>query len=408
VVHDPKGQPRGGDPEWPAHVTETRPWSQTTRSGTRDDRLVDHVAVSIPPSISELAVPVDAALAAELEVAVRAIVTLDNAHGASLEPLAALLLRTESVASSKIERIDASTADYARASYGMRSNPSATSMVNATQALAAMVETVDRTGTVDLPLMTEAHALLMADDPHEARDAGRLRTVQNWIGGSDHSPRAVLHVPPPPDRVPELMDDLIAFSNRNDAPAIAQAAIAHAQFESIHPFTDGNGRIGRALINAVLRRRDVTTRIVVPLASALVAHRDRYFDHLSAYRTGEVSPIISGFARASRVAAVESRRTAVRLAAIPDEWRSITGNVRAGSATARLLEMLPAHPALSSLEACDLVEGPTSSVYHAVERLHEAGVLRPLTDRKRDQVWGAGAILDELDDLGARIARAAR
>jgi Fic family protein len=370
--------------------------------------MLDHVDTSIPPLIAELPVPLDAPLAAELETAVREIVVLDNAYGTILEPLAALLLRTESVASSKIERIEASTADFARAAHGTRSNPSATAMVSATKALTAMIRTVDRTGDIDLSLVTSAHALLMADDAHEADHAGHLRDVQNWIGGSDHSPRAALYVPPPPDRVPDLMRDLIVFSNRHDAPALAQAAIAHAQFESIHPFTDGNGRIGRALINAVLRRRDVTSRIVVPLASALVAHRDRYFDHLDAYRSGDIRPIVSGFAHASEVAAVESQASALRLAEIPDEWRSLTGSVRAGSATARLLALLPTHPALSTSDAGDLIGGPTSGVYDAVERLHEAGVLRPLTDRKRDQVWGAGAILDELDDLSARIASAAR
>jgi Fic family protein len=109
--------------------------------------------------------------------------------------------------------------------------------------------------------------------------------------------------------------DLIAFANRNDLPVLVQAAIAHAQFESIHPFTDGNGRIGRALINAILRRRGATTHVVVPLASALVAHRDRYFDLLNSYRDGNVRPLMASFADASRIAAVESRTTASRLAA---------------------------------------------------------------------------------------------
>jgi hypothetical protein len=88
-------------PPWPVHGTETRPWSQVARAGTRDDRMLDHVDTSIPPLIAELPVPLDAPLAAELETAVREIVVLDNAYGTILEPLAALLLRTESVASSK-------------------------------------------------------------------------------------------------------------------------------------------------------------------------------------------------------------------------------------------------------------------------------------------------------------------
>jgi Fic family protein len=194
--------------------------------------------------------------------------------------------------------------------------------MNATRALTAMVDAVDRTGAVEQRFLTEAHAMLMADDPSEAEQAGRLRTVQNWIGGSDHAPRGALYVPPPPDLVPQLVDDLLAFSNRADAPAIAQAAIAHAQFESIHPFTDGNGRIGRVLINAILRQRRVTTSIVVPVASALVARRDRYFDHLDAYRVGEVEPIIASLTVAAEIAALESQRSAGNLAPSPSVGRT--------------------------------------------------------------------------------------
>ncbi len=193
---------------------------------------------------------------------------------------------------------------------------------------------------------------------------------------------------------------------RSWRPALVQAAIAHAQFESIHPFTDGNGRIGRALVNTVLRRRGATTRVVVPLASALVARRDRYFDLLNAYREGDVRPLIATFAQSSRIAAAESQITAGRLGEIPEEWRAMV-KARAGSAAAQLLAQLPSRPILSSEDALTIVDGPRSSVFAAINRLHDAGVLRPLTDRKRDQVWGASLILDELEDLSLRIGRAA-
>jgi Fic family protein len=176
----------------------------------------------------------------------------------------------------------------------------------------------------------------------------------------------------------------------------------------VHPFTDGNGRIGRALINTILRRRGATTRVVIPLASALVAHRDRYFDLLGQYRDGDVRPIQASFTEATRIAAAESRGTARRLAGIPAQWREMTGGVRTGSAAAKLLILLPRHPVLSADDACAALDSPVSSVYSALERLAQAGVIRPLTTRRRNQVWGAGLILDELEDLGQRIAAAAR
>jgi Fic family protein len=394
--------------DWPAHRREVHPWRQLHRAGTRDDQTLQEVTVWLPPLIADRALPLDGTLAAELEVAMRQITTLDAAHDGTLQALGLLLLRTESVSSSKIESVQASLEDYARALHGIRANSSAVSMAAATAALDSMIRNVSPGRLIALDDIATAHALLMADERSEADYTGRLRDMQNWIGGSDHSPRAALYVPPPPDTVPAYMADLLAFANRDDLPALAQAAIAHAQFESIHPFTDGNGRIGRALINTILRRRGATTQIVVPLASALVAHRERYFELLGSYRDGQVHPLLTSFAHACRIAAAEAATTANRLGEIPSEWRSLAGPVRAGSAAARLLDLLPTQPILSAEDACSLIDASRSSVFAAISRLQGAGVLRPLTDRKRDQVWGAGAILDELDDLSLRIARASR
>jgi Fic family protein len=363
------------------------------------------VSTSLPPRIADQGITLDSVLTADLESAMHEITALD-CEGLGLDALGVLLLRTESVASSKIEAVEASLDDYARALHGIRSNASAVAMVAATTALDTMIRNVTTGGRIELAAITSAHAALMRDDPAEAAHAGRLRDMQNWIGGSDFSPRNALYVPPPPNTVPGYMDDLVAFANRDDLPSLAQAALAHAQFESIHPFTDGNGRIGRALINTVLRRRAATARIVVPLASALVAHRERYFDMLNAYRSGEVRPLLVSFAESSRIAASESRITAVRLSEVPQEWRQQIGSTRSGSVVIKLLDLLPSQPIISSEDAENLTGAPRSSVFAAIKRLHDAGILRPLTDRRRDQIWGAGAILDELDDLGARIADA--
>jgi Fic family protein len=398
-------RPVRGSVAWPPHRLETHPWQQAHRGGTKEDRMLREVTTALPPLIAEQSVTLDSALTTDLESAMREITALD-AEGTGLSALGVLLLRTESVASSKIEAIEASLDDYARALHGIRSNSSASSMAAATTALDSMIGQVSRGSRLKLTAITSAHEVLMRDDPAEAAYAGRLRDMQNWIGGSDYSPRAALYVPPPPGTVQMYMDDLIAFSNRDDLPALAQAALAHAQFESIHPFTDGNGRIGRALINTVLRRRGATTRVVIPLASALVAHRERYFGILNAYRRGQVTSLLTSFAQSSRIAATESRITATRLSHVPTEWRDLVGPMRRGSAVHELLDILPTKPILSSEDAASLLGTSRSSVFAAINRLHKAGVLRPLTDRQRDQVWGAGAILDELDELSTRIAQA--
>jgi Fic family protein len=370
--------------------------------------MLREIDVSLPPLIAGLEPVLTGRIAADGEDAVRAIMALDLRHGAALRSLDNLLLRTESVASSKIEGLDAGSDAYARATHGIRANSTATEMAAGTEAIAALLGTV----RIDTPLaaadVLAAHAVLMRNDTLDHTYAGRWRDVQNWIGGSDHSPRDADYVPPPPESVDGYMRDLFAFANRTDVPVLAHVALLHAQFESIHPFTDGNGRIGRALINAVLRRRGVTTRVVVPIASALVARRDRYFALLSDYRLGDPDGIISEFSSAAQIAAEESMTTAERIRDLPDEWRTALGSVRAGSAVAQLLENLPSVPVFSADEAQAAVSGPSSSVYAAISRLEESGIVRPLTERRRNQVWGVTDVLSELDDLSARIARRAR
>lgn len=387
----------------PPHDRREVPWRQSIRAGSAEDRKIRSVIAAIPPDLAAFDVRVPGHLIADSEESVRAVASLDETKGEHLRPLATLLLRAESVASSKIEHQEASVEDFARALHGIKANSSAISMVANTGALDLLLR-----GPIDADGILGAHGRLMADDPREAPYAGRWREMQNWIGGSDYSPRGALYVPPPANLVDEKMTDLIRFSNRVDLPALPQAAIAHAQFESIHPFTDGNGRIGRALAAAILRERGTTRQIVVPIASALVAERERYFDTLDAYRQGDGEPIVAAFARSALIAAEEGHTTADRLAAMPAQWRERAGGPRGGSAAALVLDTLAIVPIFTADELRRRLEIPAASLYRAIERLEETEVIRPLTDRKRDQVWGAGDLLDELDDLGLRIGIRAR
>ena len=390
------------------HTHLVEPWRQQHRGGTREDRLLREVTVWLPPKIVDLEVSVPSRVGAEMDAALREIAALDETHGAHLGSLSTLLLRAESVASSKIEQVEASLDDYARALHGIKSNVSAMSMAASTTALDDLIRSVQDGQDISLGNIYRAHRVLMVEDPQERAYAGRGRDMQNWIEGSDHSPRNASYVPPPPRFVEGYMNDLVQFSNRTDVGVLVQAAVAHAQFESIHPFTDGNGRIGRALINTILRRRGTTQRVVVPLASAIVAGRESYFASLDAYRAGDAGPIVESFSRGSRIAAEESRITAGRLAQMPAEWREDANAPRQGSAAAKILDSLLASPVFSAEEAERRVGGATSSVYAAISRLHEAGVIRPLTNRTRNQVWVAASLADELDDLGQRIAARAK
>jgi len=364
--------------------------------------MLSSVEAMIPPMIARLDYlpPMEAVVASE--AALLAVVQADTEAEGHSAALSRFMMRTESVASSKIERITADAVDYAKALAGNRSNSSATSMVAASTALHSLVTRVGDRGLFELEDFLTAHRALMLNDPSEADYAGRMRDMQNWIGGSDYSPRDALHVPPAPERVPELMRDLVDYLNRDDVPVMVQAAIGHAQFESIHAFTDGNGRIGRALVSAVLRRRAVTRNAVVPLASGLLAKRDDYFAALDDYRRGDPAPLIVLFARSARAAAVCSRDSIARIKALPDEWAAEL-RPRAGSSVAALIPAFYDHPVMAAAEIEQRSGASEQQTYKAIAQLAAAGFIQEITGRKRDRVWVASELLAELDDLDRRI-----
>lgn len=392
---------------WPGHTFETVTWRQRQRAGNREDRTLSSIKVSIPPMIASLSYRNSRTVELECDEAQIAISRLDAGAGKELAPLAAFLTRIEAVSSSKIEYLEASLDDYARAVGGVRSNSSASSMVTAGEALKKLIDRAGATGKIELESILVAHRALMHDDPRKEQYAGKLRSVQNWIGGSDYSPRGAIHVPPIPERVEPLMVDLIEFANRDDISVITQAAIVHAQFESIHPFTDGNGRIGRALINAVFRRRGLTRHLVVPIASAMGAHRQLYFDLVNGYRTGNVESFTSLLARSAAIAATEAAIAGEELSRLPEQWLE-TSNPRKGSAAAKLLETLLLEPVLTLEVAERVASAPISSLYSALARLTEDGVLNEVTGRKRDRIYVASDVMGALDSLERRIEARAR
>jgi Fic family protein len=354
----------------------------------------------VPDELDGRRLTFDAATAADIAEAEAAIAVANYApHLVAMEILARLLLRSESVASSRIEGLQCSQRRLAEAAFAPEHAGETARQVLANvdamrQAIA--LGTVDRDLTVDD--VTGMHELLMRTDRTTARFAGELRTQQNWIGGRSDSPRDAAYVPSPPEYVAPLMRDLLAFINRADVPALAQAAIAHAQFETIHPFVDGNGRVGRCLIHTILARRRLAARILVPVSLVLAAHGDRYIQGLVDFREGDVDEWCATFASAARLAVEGAARFEEGLATMIARWR-LESDARPDSHLWRACEQITVTPVFTVASLRDTLNSSTTAATEAIDRLVAIGVVTQVSLGKRNRVYLNRAVLRLLDDF---------
>jgi Fic family protein len=234
--------------------------------------------------------------------------------------------------------------------------------------------------------------------------AGQLRDKQNWIGGNAYNPGKADFVPPPPEYVHDLTGDLVAFINRTDLPPVVQAAIAHAQFETIHPFADGNGRVGRALVHVVLRRRGLAPRYVPPVSLVLAADSRSYIAGLTAFREGLLDRWIGSFAVAIEQAAVKASDLATRLLELQDRWRERAGHPRSHSSAEALIVHLPAHPIVTVASAQKFLGRSKQAVNEAIAVLADKGVLHAITLARRNRAWEARELFDLVNDIERELA----
>jgi Fic family protein len=243
---------------------------------------------------------------------------------------------------------------------------------------------------------------------------GSCARKQNWIGGSAYNPCTAAFVPPPPELVPDLLTDLCSFCNGESLPAVAQAALAHAQFETIHPFSDGNGRTGRGLIHLVLRRHGLETRVLPPISLVLATWANDYVDGLSATRyrgpaSGKeahegLNLWIARFAGACTRAVDDAASLEQRVQQIQDRWRAQLGPIRGGSAADLLLRSLPGAPVLTVNGAAELIGRSFPQTNEAVTRLTQAGVLSQVSAGKRNRAFETKEIINAFTDLERQLA----
>lgn len=389
-----------GGPAWPEADTETLEW-QSRHDAFRTSHFLSGLSgqtyeAFVPPAIAETDYRVSGETAALADEAARQVAVFDEQYGKHLQPFSVLLLRSESVASSQIENLTANARSLGEAELGVEEKTNATIVVQNVRAMETALKASDH---LDADAILRMHASLM-EGTRDAAVAGRWRTEQVWIGTSVYSPIGAAFVPPRHERVPELMDDLVRYAARTDIPPMVQAALAHAQFETIHPFTDGNGRTGRALLHAMLRHQRVTTGITVPVSAGLLTNVHAYHEALTAYRSGDPEAIVNLCSEASLIAIENGTHLVQDIEQVTDRWRNeITA--RSDSAVWPVLELLARQPVVNaaSLEKLGLDYNRT---YRAMNTLADAGIVIGINKYKKGRFWRAPEILAALDNFAAR------
>ncbi|GAA2484504.1 Fic family protein [Terrabacter carboxydivorans] len=388
---------------WPALGRATVPWQpvegllEVSRRSRRS--IPTSFEAATVPLIANAPLQLSGDLAADLDEATRLLAAFDAGGAGEIAPFASVLLRSESAASSQIENLTSSSRALAEAEIGEGNRANAGVILANVRTMQAAL---DLAGRLDEEAVLAMHRALMSQQVLHA--PGRWRDQQVWVGGSALHPGDADYVPPVAPDVPPLMADLVTFMDRDDLPPLALAALAHAQFETIHPFTDGNGRTGRALLHSVLLHTGAIHRVTVPISAGLLAIRDDYFSALTAYRTGEAEPILRCVAEAARNGTRIGERLVGTLRSVHVGWAGVV-TARAGSAPWAILDLLVRQPVVTARVVIRELGVSAPTAQAALARLVDDGVLLESTGHRRNRVYRAPAVLRALDEYAAALGR---
>lgn len=364
---------------------------------------------ALVPSLRDLAPSLTPEIVTDLEDATRALTAFDQyvssrlgpGHSATA-PMSAILLRTESASSSQIEKLTASARSLALAELQEGSSSNAALVVGNIRAMEAALRLSDH---LSVTTILDMHQALLASDRDLASHAGRLRNELVWVGNGDAGPLRADFVPPQAEYVAESVNDLVAFMERDDLPVLLQAAVAHAQFLTIHPFMGGNGRTGRALSQSLLRNKGVSTQVSVPFSAGLLRDTSRYFAALQSFRLGNAEPIVRTFTAAVRYAAATGSTLIDQLASELALSSEKLRGVRSQSAAFKVLPLLIGQPVINVDYLVRTAGFNKMTATRAIDLLVERKVLTEVTGNRRNRVWQHTGVLGILDEYAAQIRR---
>lgn len=387
-------------PDWPAVGSVSIAWGP---SSGLDPRAGRHYSASVPAHIGDLFPELEPETRALSIAATRQLMRFDSELGHRVQQFGPLLLRSEAASSSQIENLTASARSVLSAELGGRAGRNAEEVVANTRAMQAAI---DLAGSIAPDSILAMHRALLEQQPRQRPGAWREEPV--WIGTRSDAPFGASYVAPPAKMVPTLIDDLIDFAQRDDVDPLSKIAITHAQFETIHPFTDGNGRTGRAFAQSMLRAAGITQSIAVPVSAGLLTDVDGYHAALDAYRRGDLDPIVGAFAHAASRAVMNAQRLVEEIDEIRAGWSDRLTARRSSNAWA-LLDLFAQRPIVSAAIAAASVGVLTRNVYPPLRALTDAGIVQSKHEHKLgDSLWRADEILLALDRFADRAGRRTR
>lgn len=384
---------------WPAITYETCSWNRDPEElslipKSRRRRILPTYEAAVPLTIVRRPVSLSPEIERRLAEVESAVTRFDQTQASRGFDLPALLLRSESSSSSQIERLTSSVRNVALAELSDKAPTNARLIARNVE---AMRKAIEIGSDISIRSICDIHDTLMRDTGAEFG----LRDERVWIGGTPYSPHDAQYVPPASNRVRTCLDDLVAFAQRDDIAPIAKAALFHAQFETIHPFTDGNGRTGRTLLHCMLASDEVLRHSTLPISAGLLHDVKPYMEALAAYHDGNLEPIIIRLADALELACVIGLRIGDDVAEVLDRWEEANTD-RKGSASLRLPALLVEQPVVNIAYIVSHLGISDRAARNLVETACERRILERTGTERRGVFYQATeliAILEEASGL---------
>lgn len=371
------------------------------KSTTLGEEVQAFVPDSLPPKNPTLALEVYQDLNRKAEMA---LARLSGVSGLvpSVDWLLYSAIRKEALLTSQIEGTQATLTDLfdEEAGFKVSNTDDVEEVTNYLQAFRLVQEQLrDPKGLpISVRLLCDAHRLLLNGVRGAGKQPGELRRSQNWIGGT--RPGNAVFVPPPPENVPQLLTDMERFIHDGvtDLPPMVKVALIHAQFETIHPFLDGNGRIGRLLIATLFEHWGLLAEPLMYLSGYLKQHQAEYYRRLSNIRSeGDWEAWVTFFLEGVSVAAADAEHSIIEVASlIAADRKRLLQSPKAGPASYRLFEMLPMMPRFTIERVRQQLDTSFPTATAAVRVLEDLGIVTEMTGQKKNRSYSYQAYVELL------------